>query len=109
MFHPGIDLADNEMAPANADAIVVLNSALAAFPACLRGALTVFGEVAAAASVLALAPLTHVAVLGLLLSAAAMLIVAVLVALLAGLDVLFVGSALIGHIELSVGSDSSSG
>jgi hypothetical protein len=57
---------------------------------------------------LARAPLTHVAVLGLLLPAAAMLVAAVLVALLAGLDVLFVGSALIGHIELSAGSDSSS-
>ncbi|WP_210212465.1 hypothetical protein, partial [Mesorhizobium sp. M2A.F.Ca.ET.042.01.1.1] len=51
----------------------------------------------------------HIAVLGLLLSAAAALIVAVLVALLAGLDVLFVGSALIGHIQFSVGSDCSSG
>jgi hypothetical protein len=54
-------------------------------------------------------PLIHVAVLSLLLPAAAMLIVAILVALLAGLDVLFVASALIGHIEFSVGSDSSSG
>jgi hypothetical protein len=95
------------MASAVADAI--LNSALAALPACFRGALTVLGEVAAAAPVLARAPLTHVAVLGLLLSAAAMLILAVLVALLAGLDVLFVGSALIGHIQFSVGSDFSSG
>jgi hypothetical protein len=95
------------MASAVADAI--LNSALAALPACFRGALTVLGEVAAAAPVLARAPLTHVAVLGLLLSAAAMLILAVLVALLASLDVLFVGSALIGHIEFSVGSDFSSG
>lgn len=104
MFHPGIDRA-RQMAPANAGAIFVLNSALAALAACFRGALAVFGEVAAAAPVLARAPLTHIAVLGLLLSAAAALIVAVLVALLAGLDVLFVGSALIGHIEFSVGSD----
>lgn len=95
------------MAPASADAI--LNSALAALATCFRGALTVFGKVTAAAPVLARAPLTHIAVLGLLLSAAATLIVAVLVALLAGLDVLFVGSALIGHIQFSVGSDVSSG
>lgn len=91
------------MASANADAI--LNSALTAFAACLGGALGVFGEVAAATSMLAGAALTHVAVLGLLLPAAAMLVFAVLVALLAGLDVLFVGSALIGHIEFSVDSD----
>jgi hypothetical protein len=86
-----------------------LNSALAALAAGFRGTLAVFGEVAAAAPMLARAPLTHVAVVGLLLPAAAMLLVAVLVALLAGLDVLFVGSALIGHIEFSVGSDFSSG
>ncbi|MBZ9819149.1 hypothetical protein [Mesorhizobium sp. CA4] len=58
---------------------------------------------------LARALLTHIPVLGLLLSAAAMLVVTVLVALLAGFDVLFVGSALVGHIEFSVGSDFSLG
>jgi hypothetical protein len=92
----------------------ILNSTLAALAAGFRRTLAVFGEVAAATPVPACAPLTHVAVLGLLLPAAAMLptimsVVAVLVALLAGHDVLFVGSALIGHIEFSVGSDFSSG
>ncbi|CDX59090.1 exported hypothetical protein [Mesorhizobium plurifarium] len=82
-----------------------MSSALATLATGFRGTLAVFGEVAAAAPMLARAPLTHVAVLGPLLSTAAMLLVAVLVALLAGLDVLFVGSALIGHIEFSVGSD----
>jgi hypothetical protein len=82
---------------------------LAALAAGFRCTLAVFSEVAAAASMPAGAPLTHVAVLGLLLAAAAMLVFTVLVAVLAGLDVLFVGSALIGHFELSVGSDFSSG
>jgi hypothetical protein len=82
-----------------------LNSSLAALAAGFRGALAVFGEVAAAAPMLAGILLAHVAVLGLLLSAPAMLVVAVLVALLAGLDVLFVGSALIGHMEFSVAWD----
>ncbi|CDX20319.1 membrane hypothetical protein [Mesorhizobium plurifarium] len=85
------------------------NSALAALAAGFRGTLAVFGEVAAAAPVLTRTALIHVAVLGLLLLTAAMPVVAVLVALLAGLDVLFVASALIGHVDFSVGWDSSSG
>jgi hypothetical protein len=101
MFHQGLELAaGRKWRLRNTDAIS--KSTLAALAACFRCTLAVFGKVAAAASMLARAPLTHAAVLGLLLAGAAMLVLAVLVALLASLDVLFVGSALIGHIEFSV-------
>jgi hypothetical protein len=68
---------------------------LATLAAGCGGTFAVFGEVAAAAAMTAL--LTAVAVLGLLLLPIA---IVVLVALLARLDVLVVGSALIGHFLL---------
>jgi hypothetical protein len=65
---------------------------LAALAAGFGGAFAVLGEIAAAAAMTAL--LAVVAILGLLLPIA---VVGVLAALLAGLDMLFVGSALVGH------------
>ncbi|UCI10338.1 hypothetical protein [Mesorhizobium sp. B1-1-8] len=61
--------------------------------------MTVLGEVAAAAPVLAL---VHIFSL-LLATAATLILITVLVALLAGFDMLFVASALIGHVHAPFG------